>query len=163
MKVYKDVFNGDDLLSDSFPIKEDGVCYVVEGKHVTRSAIGTADFGGVDEGEDAGEAESDTVTVLNVVDAHGLVETMYDKKSYLNHIKAYLKRVAASLPADKRASWDQQAQEWAKTVLADLDSYRFFTGASTDPEAMTVLMKTGEDGKTPFLYYFRQGLQAEVR
>ncbi|WP_258310039.1 translationally-controlled tumor protein [Streptomyces sp. CG 926] len=31
-----------------------------------------------------------------------------------------------------------------------------------DPEAMAVLLKTGEDNKTPFLYDFRHGLRTEV-
>jgi hypothetical protein len=158
MKVYMDVFSGDELLSDSFPIREDGVCYVLEGKYVTRAGVGA-----VDSSEEADETtDSEGVTVLNVADVHSLVETRYDKRSYLGHIKAYLKRLSEEVPADERVAWQQQAQEWVKGVVADFDSYRFFTGESMDPEAMVVLMKTGEDGKTPFLYYIRQGLRAEV-
>ncbi|WP_176986051.1 hypothetical protein [Streptomyces sp. 2231.1] len=88
------------------------------------------------------------------------METTYDKKNYTSHIKAYLKRLSERMPADERSEWQQQMQEWVKGVLADFDSYRFFTGAEMDPETMVVLMKTGEDGKTPFLYYIRQGLEA---
>jgi hypothetical protein len=157
MKVYKDVFSGDELLSDSFPIKEDGICYVVEGKHSTRAA-GLLDIGGTD-GE---EADSIGHTVLNVAEAHRLVATTYEKKNYTGHIKAYLKRITERLPADERIAWQQQAQERIEQVLADFDSYQFFTGESMDPEAMVVLMRTGKDGKTPFLYYIRHGLRAEV-
>ncbi|MFJ9697026.1 translationally-controlled tumor protein [Kitasatospora sp. NPDC101183] len=169
MKVYKDVFNGDELLSDSFPIKEDGICYVVEGKYVTRETVGTVDIGGASSAEDDVEdaEESPTITVLNIVDAHRLVETSYDKKSYTGHIKAYLKRLTDKLAADgqsadQRSAWQQQAQEWVKAVLADFDSYRFFTGEQMDPEAMVVLLKLGEDGKTPFLYFIRDGLRVET-
>ncbi|MBD0669947.1 translationally-controlled tumor protein [Streptomyces sp. CBMA156] len=165
MKVYKDVFNGDELLSDSVPIKEDGICYVAEGKYVTRNTavvIDTGASGGEEDGEEAGEVgDSAAVTVLNVVDAHRLVETAYDAKNYTGHIKAYLKRLSEKVPADERSAWQQQAQEWVKGVLADFGSYRFFTGETMDPEAMVVLLKVGEDGTTPFLYYVRQGLRVE--
>ncbi|MEU1536183.1 translationally-controlled tumor protein [Streptomyces fagopyri] len=165
MKVYKDVFNGDELLSDSFPIKEDGVCYVVEGKYVTRGPV-SIDIGANPAADDDTEEEGEEkapVTVLNVVDAHRLVETSYDKKNYLGHIKAYLKRVSDKLAADGSdvRAWQQQAQEWVKGVVADFDSYRFYTGEQMDPESMVVLLKHGEDGKTPFLYYIRHGLRTE--
>ncbi|MFE9046197.1 translationally-controlled tumor protein [Streptomyces sp. NPDC007818] len=160
MKVYKDVFSGDEMLSDAYPIKEDGICYVVEGKCVTRPRLGGIDLGDVDHG---GNDDDSDLTVVNVVDAHRLVETSYDRKSYAGQMKAYLKRVSekVALTGDPTA-WRQQAQEWAATVLADFDSYRFYTGEQMDSEAMVVLMKMGEDGKTPFLYYIREGLKEEV-
>ncbi|WP_376773519.1 hypothetical protein [Streptomyces nymphaeiformis] len=60
------------------------------------------------------------------------------------------------MSADERTAWQQQIQEGFKGVLADFDNYRFFTGESMNQEAVVVLMKTGEDGETPFLYYIRQ-------
>ncbi|MFI5924301.1 translationally-controlled tumor protein [Streptomyces anulatus] len=137
MKAYKDVVNNDELLSEGFPIKEDGVLYMVEGK--------SGDHNGT--------------TVFNVVESHGLVETSYDKKNYSGHIAEYLKRLAGTLPEDERDAWRQEAVAWAKKVLADIGSYRFFTGVNMNPEAMVVLMKTGEDGETPFFYYIRHGLK----
>ncbi|MEV5864961.1 hypothetical protein AB0L83_35445 [Streptomyces sp. NPDC052071] len=127
MKVYKDVFSGDELLSASFPIKEEGICYVVEAKHSTRAA-GLLDIGGTD-GE---EADSMGHTVLNVAEAHQLVATTYEKKHYTRHIKAYLKRITECLPAEERIAWQQQAREWIEQVLADFDGYEFFTGGRSD-------------------------------
>ncbi|MFF8771019.1 translationally-controlled tumor protein [Kitasatospora sp. NPDC015120] len=158
MKLYKDVFSGDELLSDTFPIKEDGVCYVVEGQYIDRPH-NTVDIGAAAEEEDT---ESTYRRVLNVVDRHRLVAASYDKKTYTGHIRAYVKRLSEKVPADERATWQQQANEWAKTVLADFDSYQCYTGESNDPEAMVVLMKFSEDGKTPFLYYIRHGLKTEA-
>ncbi|MGA5193128.1 translationally-controlled tumor protein [Streptomyces exfoliatus] len=163
MKLYKDVVSHDDLLSDDFPIKEDGAVYVVEGKYVTTGAVT------VDIGSDAGEVEDDDepapdpVTQLNVVTQFSLVETSFDKKSYTAHLKAYLTKVVAErLPADERAAWQEQAAEWGKKVMSDFGSYRFFTGPTMASDALVILVKTGEDGKTPFLYYIRHGLTAEV-
>ncbi len=160
MKVYTDVVNGEQLLSDGFPIKEDGLCYVVEGKYVTRTgAVSMSGAAGADDTDDAGPAPA---AVLNVADTHRLVATSYDKRSYAGQVKGYLKKVLEQLPADERSALQQQAKEWVTKVLADFDSYQFLTGENMDPEAMVVLLKTGEDGKTPFLYYIRHGLKAEV-
>ncbi|MFJ6622051.1 translationally-controlled tumor protein [Kitasatospora sp. NPDC091335] len=168
MKVYRDVFNGDELLSDSVPVKEDGVCFVAEGKYGTRSTVGSIDIGAAsgvegEEGEEeTGAVDSATVSVLDIVDAHRLVETSYDKKNYTGHIKAYLKRLSERVPADDRSAWQEKAQTCVKAVLADFESYRFFTGESMDPEAMVVLLKAGEAGGAPYLYYFGHGLKTEV-
>ncbi|MFF7443249.1 hypothetical protein [Streptomyces sp. NPDC008122] len=66
------------------------------------------------------------------------------------------------MSADERTARQQQVQDWFMGVLADFDNCRFFTGESMHPEAMAVLMKTGEDGKTPFPCYIRQELEVEV-
>ncbi|MYS13585.1 translationally-controlled tumor protein [Streptomyces sp. SID4982] len=164
MKVYKDIVGGDELLSDAFAIKEDGPWYVVEGKYVTRAAgAGGIDIGGDSEVHHAEEADPSDVTVLNVADAHGLVPTEYSAETYAGQVKRYLKKVSEAVPADERAAWGQEISRRIKAVLADFDSYRFFTGQSMHQEAMVVLMKTGEDGQTPFLYYIRHGLKAEER
>ncbi|MFF5714409.1 hypothetical protein [Streptomyces sp. 62] len=79
MKVY-DVVNGDELVSDAFPIKEDGICYVVEGKYVTRT-VGAIDIGAVDSSEETDDTTgSEGATALNAVDAHRLTEMAYDKR-----------------------------------------------------------------------------------
>ncbi|MEU3057672.1 translationally-controlled tumor protein [Streptomyces griseus] len=161
MTIYKDIVTGDELLSDSHPIKEDGVCYVVEGTYVTRSS-GSVDIGSTSEVAGADEGDAGSATVLNVVDAYRLIETRWDLKSYSSYMNVYLKRVVAAVPADERPVWREQMQKWFQEVKADFGSYRFFLGESNDSEAMTVLMKTGEDGETPFFYYLRHGLKAEA-
>lgn len=57
-------------------------------------------------------------------------ETSYDKKAYLAHIKAYLKRLVAELPAARKDQFQAKAQEFVKKVVAKFDDYAFFTGES---------------------------------
>jgi Translationally controlled tumour protein len=82
MKVYKDSFNGDELFSDSYPMKEFAVSGYpllceVETKQVSRSKVGNFDIGAnpsAEEGGDEGaDGDNDVVTVNNLVDACKLV------------------------------------------------------------------------------------------
>jgi Translationally controlled tumour protein len=82
MRVYKDIFNGDELYTDSLPIKEiviNGYPLLseVETKQISRSKVGNIDIGAnpsAEEGGDEGaDGDNDTVTVNNLVDACKLV------------------------------------------------------------------------------------------
>jgi len=104
MKVYTDIFTGDELLSDSYPMKlVDDVYFEVEGKNITIShdideaLIGgnkvTATEGGEASAEDAGgNYDAASVTGINVVMNHKLVETPFDKASFKDWIKTYSKK-----------------------------------------------------------------------
>jgi hypothetical protein len=79
MKIFKDAFNGDELMSDSYPtVTLDDLIYEVETKTVSRSKVGNIDIGANPSAEEGAEDEgadgdSDAVTVNNLVDAHNLV------------------------------------------------------------------------------------------
>merc|ERR1712119_50708 len=81
MKIYKDVFSGDELFSDTYPMKlVDNCMYEVYGKHITRAAddIQLAGSNASAE-EDASSSRSGVDLVLN----HRLVETGFgSKKDY---------------------------------------------------------------------------------
>jgi hypothetical protein len=168
MKVFKDVFSGDEIASDSFPYKEieGGLILEFETKMITRDLVGSVDIGanasaeggGDDEGVDDGK-----VTVNNLVDAVKLVETVYDKKSYLGHIKAYLKRVSDKLAADGKdvKAFQAAAQEFVKKIIAKFDDYAFYTGETMDPEAMVVLKVYKEDGIIPYFLIWKDGVKEE--
>ncbi len=112
-----DVFTGDELCSDSYPMKDvDDLYYEVEGKVrfiskknvikkeyfqniVENNDIDDSKIGGnkAPEGseaaaEDEGGAASSVVTGINVVLTHKLVETPFDKKSFIGWIKTYSKQ-----------------------------------------------------------------------
>ena len=61
-----------------------------------------------------------------------LQETSYDKKSYLGHIKAYLKKLSEKIAAEGKdvKAFQASAQEFVKKVNAKFDDYAFFTGES---------------------------------
>jgi hypothetical protein len=84
MKVYSDVFTGEQLLSDAFPIEveyEDAVmfvrsAYISKGGEDVDIGCGN-EFGGGDEEE---KVEDSAERVLNVVDNFQLQQTSFDKK-----------------------------------------------------------------------------------
>ncbi len=90
MRVYKDIFNDDELMSDSFPtVTVFDIIYEVQTKQITRSKVGNIDIGAnpsaeVGEGgEDEGASgDNDTVTVNNLIDAHRLIVCSYTSSSH---------------------------------------------------------------------------------
>jgi hypothetical protein len=118
MKLYKDVFTRDELLTDTFPIREinDGIIYEVDAKYITLTTENDFNIGGnaSKEGEDSEQLESEVKQVINIVQANRLTETSYDKKSYMAHIKAYMGKVKERVPEDQVAAFQAAAQAWVK-------------------------------------------------
>jgi len=139
----------------------------VETKAVTRSKVGNFDIGAnpsEEEGGDEGaDGDNDTITINNLVDAHKLVVTSYDKKAYLGHIKVYLKRIATKLETEGKdvKAFQAAAQEFVKKVIANFDDYEFYTGETMDPEAMVVLKVYKEDGIIPYFLFWKAGVKEE--
>ena len=163
MKIYKDLFNEDELCSDVYPVEMvDGCMLKVTGKRVTKVEGGDYGIGG-DE-DDGGIADAEAVSVINVVDAHGLTETNFDKKSFMVYIKTYMKRLLGSLKKDnpeRAQKFQGEAQAFVKKVLGRFNEYQFFYGPAMDVEAMIVLCDYAEDGLTPRFYFWHDGLIEE--
>jgi len=53
------------------------------------------------------------------------------------------------------------AQNYAKKIVANFKDWEFYTGESMDPDGMVVLLNYREDGTTPYLVYFKDGLKIE--
>ncbi|KAG9748189.1 hypothetical protein KCU73_g7152, partial [Aureobasidium melanogenum] len=90
-------------------------------------------------------------------------ETSFDKKSYLGHLKQYMKKVKESMK-EKGAS-DEEVKEFetgastfAKKVVGSFKDWEFFTGESMDPDGMVVLLNYREDGTTPYVCVWKHGL-----
>jgi len=168
MKVFKDIFSGDELTSDALPFKYvDGVAMLVETKNITKSLNANFDIGANPSSEEGATEESyddAAVTVNNLVDNHHLVQTQYDKKAYMAHIKAYMKRLLEHLKVnnpERVEAFQKEAQEFVKKVLGKFEEYEFYTGEQMDPEAMVALKFYSEDGITPFFYFWKDGLKEE--
>eukprot|EP01027_Heterolobosea_sp_BB2_P022029 GEZU01032407.1.p2 GENE.GEZU01032407.1~~GEZU01032407.1.p2 ORF type:complete len:168 (-),score=98.10 GEZU01032407.1:76-579(-) len=165
MKIYKDVFSGDELISDSFELNEvDDVVFEVKGKMITKGADEIKLEGANASAEEAEESMDNTTQVVNnIVDAFRLQETSYDKKAYMSYIKGYMKRVADYLQENNPSRLDAfkaGAQTFVKKVLGEFNEYQFFTGESMDHESMLVLCKFKED-QNPYLYFFKDGMKME--
>jgi len=167
MIIYKDLFTEDELFSDTFPIElVDGVVYKVKGKlrtdtfDIDEKAIGgnvSAEGAAGDEG-----AEAATKQGVDIVMNSRLVEYTLSKKDYMTHIKDYMKQVKTKLEETNSPDKDlfqKNVQEFVKDVLGNFKDYQFFCGESMKPEGMLALMKWDEE--TPFMYFFKHGLDAE--
>jgi len=99
--------------------------------------------------------------------------TSFDKKSYLTYLKGYMKKVKGHLEEKAKAEgasdedkerpekFATAAQNYAKKIVASFKDWEFFTGESMDPDGMVVLLNYREDGTTPYLVYFKDGLKIE--
>ncbi|PSS18396.1 hypothetical protein M430DRAFT_27855 [Amorphotheca resinae ATCC 22711] len=164
MIIYKDIITGDEVMSDSYDLKEvDGVVYEVDCAMITLGAV-QVDTGANASAEEADEGVEDgAVQVNNVVNSFRLQSTSFDKKSYLSHLKTYMKKVKEALKEkgasdEEVAAFEKGASAYAKKIVANFKDYDFYIGESMDPDGMVLLMNYREDGVTPFVTVWKHGL-----
>lgn len=165
MIIYKDIITGDEIISDSYDLKEiDDAVYEADCSMITLGAV-DVDTGANASAEEADEGLEDGATqVNNVVHSFRLQSTSFDKKSYLSHLKTYMKKVKEALKA-KNASdetitaFEKGAQAYAKKIVGNFKDYDFYIGESMDPDGMVVLMNYREDGVTPYITVWKYGLE----
>jgi len=166
MIIYKDLFTEDELFSDASGLELlNGVVYKVKGKlrtdtfDIDEKAIGgnASAEGGGDEGADSASKQG-----VDIVMNGRLVEYTLSKKDYMTHIKEYMKEVKTKLEEQNSPDKDifqKNVQEFIKDVLANYKDYQLFCGESMKPNGMLALMKWDEE--TPYMYFFKHGLDAE--
>jgi len=97
MKIFKDIFSGDEMFSDTYKFKLiDGVLYEVYGKLITRKLGDVTLDGANPSAEEASEGSDEAVeSGVDVVLNHRLMETYAfpDKKSFTLYLKEYMKRL----------------------------------------------------------------------
>merc|ERR1711977_440560 len=132
MIIYKDILTGDEIISDSYDLKEvDGAVYEVDCAMITLGAVEVSTGANASAEEAEEGVEDGALQVNNVVNSFRLNSTQFDKKSYLSHLKTYMK---------------------------NFKDYDFYIGESMDPDGMVVLMNYREDGVTPFVTVWKHGL-----
>ncbi|XP_028291843.1 translationally-controlled tumor protein homolog [Gouania willdenowi] len=169
MIIYKCLISGDEMFSDIYTIKEtdDGFLYEVEGKMVTRreGEIDDSMIGGNASSEGPSEGMDEcTITGVDIVLNHKLQETPFDKKSYLAYIKDYMKAIKAKLQVinpDRVEKFQTTAPIVMKRIVSNINNYQFFTGENMNVEGMVALLDYRPDGITPFLTFFKDGLELE--
>eukprot|EP00127_Corallochytrium_limacisporum_P004716 Clim_evm70s172 gene=Clim_evmTU70s172 len=167
MIIYKDVFSGDELFSDSYPNElEDDMIYKVTGRNISvKGGIDESLIGGnaSAEGGDEG-AEDGTETGIDIVMAFRLQSTQFDKKSYMVYIKDFMKRVKTRLEEsnpERAKIFQEKAPNVVKKILGDFKNFDFYIGETMDPDASVVLMNYKEDGMTPYFIFFKDALVEE--
>lgn len=161
MKVFKDIFSGDELLSDAFNMTVvDDVVFEIE----TRYIVQGSSFAGVPEGEEGELDDPSEEKVINIVASSKLQTTSFDKKQFMSYIKMYIGKIVAHLEANNAArvpAFKAGAQNFVKKVLGNFDEYTFWTGESMDPEGAVALSCYVGEAATPRFYFFKDGLLEE--
>ncbi|KAM5182074.1 translationally-controlled tumor protein [Mantella aurantiaca] len=169
MIIYRDVISGDEMFSDIYKMKEvcNGLCFEVEGKTISRreGEIDDALIGGNASAECLDEgAEGTTVTGVDIVINHKLQETGFSKDSFKQYIKDYMKSIKCYLEKnkpDRVKPFMSGASEKVKELLGNFKNLQFYTGETMNPEAMVCFLDYREDGITPFITFFKDGLEVE--
>ncbi|XP_028846628.1 translationally-controlled tumor protein homolog [Denticeps clupeoides] len=168
MIIYKDIITGDEMFSDIYKVTEslNGILYEVDGKMVSRTEDIDGSLIGANASAEAQEegCESSTVSGVDIVLNHKLQETVFTKETYKSYIKDYMKAIKATLEQnnpDRVKPFMSGAQEEVKKIIGNLKSYQFFTGESMNPDGMVALLDYREDGCTPFMIFFKDGLTIE--
>ncbi|KAM9709163.1 translationally-controlled tumor protein homolog [Menidia menidia] len=167
MIIYKCIICGDEMFSDIYKILDTGIFYEVEGKMISRTEdIDDSLIGGNASAEEACDGNlSSTVSGIDIVLNHKLQEVpSLDKKAFLAYAKEYLKTVKAKLEEskpDRVDSFMKEAQVAVKELLPKLKDYQFFIGESLNGDGAMGMLNFREDGVTPYMLFFKDGLEEE--
>ncbi|MEU7168293.1 translationally-controlled tumor protein [Streptomyces morookaense] len=167
MLVFLDVFSGDELGGDAFPLKEDDdIAIEMEGKLIKISTdVDVADDTGAGQtDEDAADDAGESVTKVNIVHAHELEQTQFTKKSYQVYIKGYTKRLLTYLKEhnpERAAIFEKKAPAFIKGILANFNDWDFYTGKSMDPDAGLAMLNYRDDGQTPYVVVLKDSVKQE--
>jgi len=171
MKIFKDIFSGDEMFSDTYKFKlVDGVLYEVYGKLITRKMGDVTLDGANPSAEEASEDNDEAVeSGVDVVLNHRLMETYAfpDKKSFTLYLKEYMKRLVDKMVENGSTEVDvfkTNINKVMKDLLTRFKDLQFFTGENMDIEngmvAMLEYRDIGDDN-VPVLMLFKHGLEEE--
>jgi len=171
MLIYKDLFTGDEMFTDSYKVKlVDEVFYEVYGKYVTRKQ-GEISLGGANPSqEEADEGTDEAVeSGVDIVLNQRLVESpcFNDKKAYLGYLKDYMKHVTEKLKEtkpDEVDSFKTKMNDAVKKLMSRFKEFQFFLGESCDAEkGMVALLeyRQVDDAEIPIMTFFKHGLLEE--
>uniref|UniRef100_A0A2K6MWE7 Translationally-controlled tumor protein n=1 Tax=Rhinopithecus bieti TaxID=61621 RepID=A0A2K6MWE7_RHIBE len=140
MIIYRDLISHDEIFSYIYKIRE--VVNRIE-DNVVDSLIG---------GNASGEGtESTVITGVDIVLNRHLQETSFTKETYKKYIKDYVKSIKGKLE-EQRPETD---------ILANFKNYQFFIGENVNPDGMVALLDYREDAVTPYIIFFKDGLEME--
>ncbi|ODM93229.1 Translationally-controlled tumor protein [Orchesella cincta] len=169
MKLFKDMFTGDEIFSDTYKMKlVDEVMYEVYGKLVTRKHGDIQIDGANPSAEEADEGTEEGVeSGVDIVLNHRLQETFaFDKKGYMGYLKEYMKKVVERLQErnpDQVDVFKTNINKVMKDLLSRFKDLQFFTGESMDPDGLVVIIeyKDVDGDNIPIMYALKHGLDEE--
>ncbi|XP_059957341.1 translationally-controlled tumor protein-like [Mesoplodon densirostris] len=158
------------MFSDMYKIWEvaDRLCLEVEGKMVSRREGNIADLlvGGdaSSEGPEGKGTESVVITGVDTVMNNHLQETSFTKEAYKKYIKDYMKSIKGKLEEqrpERVKPFMTGTAEQIKHSLANFKNYQFFIGENMNSDGVVALLDYCEDGVTPNMIFFKDGLEME--
>jgi len=168
MIIYKCIITGDEMFSDIYKIKEspNGIIYEVEGKMISRTdVIDDSLIGANASAEEPTEScDSSTVSGVDIILNHSLSEIHFKKDTYKGYIKEYMKAIRDKLNEsnpDRVQPFMAGAKEEMIKIMGNMKNFQFFMGRSMNPDGMVGLLDFREDGTTPYMIFFKDGLEAE--
>jgi len=170
MRIYKDIFTGDEMFSDSYKMKLiDDVIYEVYGKLVQRTEGEIKIDGANPSAEEADEGTDTNVeSGVDIVLNSRLCECFAfgDKKSFTLYLKDYMKKLIAKLEEtapDQVEVFKTNINKHMKEILGRFKDLQFFTGESMDCDGMVAICEYRDiDGvSTPVFMFFKHGLEEE--
>jgi len=166
MLIYKDAISGDELFSDTYPIELLHDCvYKVKGKQETRKEGCDFDIGANASQEEQAEQIEDgsLVSGVNVCLDNRLCETAFSKKEYQTYIKTYMGAIKKKLECEGKDEECKKFQAgmscFMKDMLKQFSELQFFQTESMNSEGMIPLCVW--DGETPYMYFFKHGVDEE--
>lgn len=163
MLIYTDLLTGDEMIADSYDMKEveDAFFFEVEGQWVTVGDV-DVDIGANPSAEEADEGtENSNRKVVDVVDSFRLVEQSgYDKKMFMGYIKPWLTKIIEKLPADQQAEFKGKAQTAIKYLIGKIKDLQFFSGESMDPDGTLAYAYYKEGASQPTFLFPKYALKA---
>lgn len=176
MIIYKDIISGDEMFTDSYKMKvtDDGIFYEVEGNLYSESTkVDDSMFGGNKSAEatEDDDTEESSVSGCSIVVQNRLVEQFgVDKKSYKKYIRLYTNAIVKHLKDNRPGDVDQfkaNAPKAVEKVLKSFDDWTFYHGQNEDfnfdneEKAEGMLALLGYRGVTPYMLFFKDGLEEE--
>ncbi|XP_037838548.1 translationally-controlled tumor protein-like [Chlorocebus sabaeus] len=170
MIIYHDLISHDEIFSYVYKIREiaDGQCWEVVGKMVSRieGIIDDSLIGGnvSAEGPKGEGTKSTVITAVDIVMNHHLQETSFIKEAYKKYNKDYKKSIKGKLEEQRPERvklFMTGAAEQIKHIPVNLKNYEFCIGENMNSDGMVALLDYREDGVTPHMIFFRDGLEME--
>ncbi|KAG8528964.1 uncharacterized protein KY384_006653 [Bacidia gigantensis] len=145
MIIYKDLVTGDEIISDSYGLKDvDNVVYEIDCKRITKGGV-NVDIGANPsaEGEDADALEEGAEQVIDVIDSFRLVSIPFgDKKGFAGQLKGFMKKAKDQWTAKGKSEDEIKDLQkgiqgyFTKHLSPNFKDLEFFTGESMDPDGM---------------------------
>ncbi|KAA6406596.1 MAG: hypothetical protein FRX48_09651 [Lasallia pustulata] len=174
MIIYKDIVSGDEIISDTWSLKEiDDAVYEIDCKKVTKG-MDNIDIGANPSAEEQEETlEEGAKQVIDVVDAFRLnylgdeatgSRAFGTKKDYMGQLKTYMKKVTEKMKeagaddAQVKAFQSGAQNYYTKKIAPNFKDFDFYLGESMDTDGMVVLLNYREDGMTPYITIWKYGL-----